>query len=144
MRDRTRALRWAVVLVGLDPVEGHEQAGQRPVLVVSYEPFHQLGVMTVVPITSARTSPRLPGDVALSEGEAGLSRPGILVCSQVRTISVLRIVADRVIAGGPRYITSPAIRAEVRDALAHHLGLDVRPELDGAEGTAQFRNQDVG
>ena len=51
-------LRWAVVWVRLDPVEGHEQAGQRPVLMVSYEPFHSLGLLTVVPITAARTAPR--------------------------------------------------------------------------------------
>lgn len=136
---RERSLRWSVVLVGLDPTTGHEQAGQRPVLVVSYEPLHQLGLMTVVPITSARTTPRLPGDVALPAGEAGLTRPGVLVCSQVRTISILRIVAERTIAGGLRYLESPMLRADVRSALAHHFALDMRPALDGAEGTTVYR-----
>lgn len=134
-----RTLRWAVIWLRLDPVEGHEQAGQRPVLVVSYEPFHHLGLMTVVPITSARTAPRLPGDVAIPAGHAGLTRPGVIICSQIRTVSVLRIMVDQVEVGGLRYLVEPAIRADVRRALAHHLALDMRPLVDGAAGEARFR-----
>ena|GEM_PF-790608 len=137
---RNRELRWAVVLLRLDPVEGHEQAGQRPAVVVSYEPFHHLGLLTVAPITSARTEPRLPGDVVIPAGEAGLARAGVIICSQVRTVSVLRIIAERIGAsGGLRYVRDPTIRASVRQALAHHLALDVRPVVDGAEGSARFR-----
>ena len=51
-------LRWAVVVVSLDPAKGHEQAGKRRVLVVSYEPFHRSGLMTVCPITADRSEPR--------------------------------------------------------------------------------------
>jgi hypothetical protein len=76
-------------------------------------------------------------------GEAGLARPGILVCSQVRTISVLRIVTGRVAAGALRYVTSPTIRQQVREALGHHFGLDMRPSLDGADGTASFHERDA-
>ena len=98
--------------------------------------------MTVVPITSARTTPRLPGDVALPAGEAGLPRPGVLICSQVRTITVLRIVTKHPIAGAVRYVTSPAVRRQVREELAHHFGLDVRAGPDGADGSADFRERD--
>jgi len=35
MAVSARSWRWAVLWVRLDPVEGHEQAGRRPVLVVS-------------------------------------------------------------------------------------------------------------
>ena len=136
-----RLLRWAVLLVRLDPVEGHEQAGQLPILVVSYEPFHQMGLLTVVPITSARAAPRLPGDVAIPAGEAGLTRSGVIICSQLRTISLLRVVAERGTANGLRYVISPVIRQQVREAIAHHMGLDVRAPIDGADGTAQYREQ---
>lgn len=124
----SRILRWAVVPVRLDPVEGHEQAGERPALVVSYEPFHRSGMITVVPITSARVEARLPGDVPLTAGEAGLRRPGVAICSQVRTISVLRMVPGR----HPRYVENRDIRRQVRTALARHLGLDIPAEADGA------------
>jgi hypothetical protein len=111
------------------------------VLVVSYEPFHRLGLLTVVPITSARSEPRLPGDVAIPAGEAGLSRPGVIICSQIRTVSLLRVVTERAGAGGLRYVTSPNIRRQVRDAIAHHMGLDIRAPVDGAEGAARYREE---
>jgi mRNA-degrading endonuclease toxin of MazEF toxin-antitoxin module len=133
------ALRWAVLLVQLDPAEGHEQAGQRPVLVISYEPFHNLGLLTIVPITSARSTPRLPGDVAIPAGEAGLNRSGVIICSQIRTISVRRVVTRRAVGGALRYVASRTIRRQVREALAHHVGLDIRAAIDGADGTYRFQ-----
>lgn len=124
MTDR---LRWAVVIVDLDPVEGHEQAGQRRALVVSYEPFHRSGLLSVCPITAARSQPRYPGDVPIAEGEAGQTRAGVIVSSQVRTISAGRIRSERV-----GVVLDVQTRAAVRRALAHHLGLDVPAILDGA------------
>ena len=120
-------LRWSVVIVGLDPVEGHEQAGRRRVLVVSYEAFHRSGLMTVCPITASRADVRYPGDVPIASGEAGQTRSGVVICSQVRTISMARI------HGAPLgMVTDPRTRSAVRLALAHHLGLDVPGRLDGA------------
>lgn len=123
----TRRLRWTVVVVKLDPVEGHEQAGRRRVLVVSYEPFHRSGLITVCPISAARSNPRYPGDVAIPVGEAGQTQPGVIICSQVRTIASGRITSNPV-----GVVTNVAIRAAVRNALAHHLALDVPALLDGA------------
>jgi mRNA interferase MazF len=120
-------LRWATVIADLDPVIGHEQAGQRRALVVSYEPFHRSGLMTVCPITAARAEPRYPGDVAIPAGHAGQTRDGVIVCSQVRTIS-----SDRVQIPPVGYLTDPDRRRQVRHALAHHLGLDVPAVADGA------------
>ncbi|MEX1156738.1 MAG: type II toxin-antitoxin system PemK/MazF family toxin [Chloroflexota bacterium] len=113
-------LRWGVVVVALDPAEGHEQAGTRRALVVSYEPYHRSGLMTVCPLTAARAGARYPGDVAIPVGEAGQTKPGVILCSQVRTISMRRI------RGAPvGYVTDPQLRRGVRRALAHHLGLDI-------------------
>ena len=121
------ASRWSVVIVGLDPIVGHEQAGGRRALVVSYEPFHRSALLTVCPITASRSEPRYPGDVAIPTGEAGQSRAGVIVCSQLRTISQRRV------RGAPvGQLTAPPIRRRVRRALAHHLGLDIPPIGDGA------------
>jgi len=126
-------LRWAVVIVGLDPVEGHEQAGERRALVVSYEAFHRSGLLTVCPITAARERPRYPGEVAIPAGEAGQTKAGLILCAQVRTISVRRIRASGILPdGGIAYVADPRIRAAVRAALRHHLGLDIPPLSDGA------------
>ena len=121
----TGPLRWAVVVVGLDPAKGHEQAGKRRALVVSYEPFHRSGLMTVCPITAARAELRYPGEVAIPAGEAGQTKPGVIMCSQIRTMSQQRI------RGQPLGILStPQTRRQVRRALAHHLGLDIPAVVD--------------
>jgi mRNA interferase MazF len=120
----TGPLRWAVVVVGLDPAKGHEQAGKRRALVVSYEPFHRSGLMTVCPITAARAEPRYPGEVAIPAGEAGQTKPGVVLCSQIRTVTQARI------EGQPLGIVSTDTRRHVRRALAHHLGLDIPAVVD--------------
>ena len=118
-------MRWGVVVVGLDPVKGHEQAGTRRALVVSYEPFHRSGLMTVCPITAARSEARYPGDVPLPAGVAGQTMPGVVICSQVRTISARRL------RGAPvGFLTDADLRRRVRAAVAHHLGLDIPAVVD--------------
>lgn len=125
-------LRWAVVIVDLDPTEGHEQAGSRRALVVSYEAFHRSGLLTVCPITAARERPRYPGEVAIPAGEGGQTKDGLILCAQVRTISVRRIRASGILPdGGIAYVADPRIRSAVRAALRHHLGLDIPPLSDG-------------
>jgi mRNA interferase MazF len=123
----TGPLRWAVVIVDLDPAEGHEQAGRRRALVVSYEPFHRSGLATVCPITAARAEARYPGDVPIPAGEAGQTSDGVILTSQVRTISLRRIGSPAV-----GVVQDRAIRRSVRGALAHHLGLDIPAVVDGA------------
>lgn len=120
-------LRWSIVIVDLDPVQGHEQAGERRALVVSYEPFHRSGLATICPITAARSEARYPGDVPIRLGEAGQTRDGVILTSQIRTVSQRRIRST------PRgTVTDPGLRRAVRSALAHHLGLDIPSIGDGA------------
>jgi mRNA-degrading endonuclease toxin of MazEF toxin-antitoxin module len=120
-------------MVGLDPVEGHEQAGERRALVVSYEAFHRSGLLTVCPISAARERPRYPGEVAIPAGEGGQTKDGLILCAQVRTISVRRIRASGILPdGGIAYLVDPRIRSAVRAALRHHLGLDIPGMADGA------------
>lgn len=129
-------LRWAVVIVDLDPTEGHEQAGSRRALVVSYEAFHRSGLLTVCPITAARSTPRYPGEIAIPTGEAGQTKDALILCAQVRTISVRRIRATGILpGGGVAYLADPHIRSAVRTALGHHLGLDIPVFADGAATT---------
>jgi mRNA-degrading endonuclease toxin of MazEF toxin-antitoxin module len=46
--------RGEIWVVGIDPAEGHEQKGRRPVLVISPDAFNQVTkVPVVLPITSA-------------------------------------------------------------------------------------------
>jgi mRNA-degrading endonuclease toxin of MazEF toxin-antitoxin module len=131
----SQPLRWAVVLANLNPTTGHEQGGTRRVLVVSYEPFHRAAVATICPITAARSTPRYPNEVAVPTGEAGQTRAAVILCHQVRTISLARIGNALAPIG---YLTDPSLREQVRSALARHLGLDIPAGADGATGQRVF------
>jgi len=121
--------RWSVVIIDLDPAVGHEQAGQRRALVVSYEPFHRSGMATVCPITSRPS--KYPGEILIPIGHAGQSLDGLILAHQVRTVDLRRVTAFT-IGGAAQQLTDPGIRRDVRRALAHHLGLDLPAAADGA------------
>jgi mRNA-degrading endonuclease toxin of MazEF toxin-antitoxin module len=123
------ALRWSVVIVDFDPAVGHEQAGQRRALVVSYEPFHRSGMAAVCPITTR--PPKYPGEVPIAAGQAGQTLDGLVLVHQVRTIDLHRITAFQ-IGGVAQVMSDPGLRRAVRGALAHHFRLDVPAAADGA------------
>ena len=125
----TTPRRWSVVIADLDPTIGHEERGRRRVLVVSYEAFHRSGMATVCPI-SARP-PRYPGEVALPKGHAGQTKDAVVLCHQLRTVDLARVTSLEV-GGVAQLVSDPLIRGEIRAAIAHHLGLDIRAPLDGA------------
>ena len=125
-------LRWAIVLVDLDPTRGHEQAGTRRALVVSYEAFHRSGMATVCPITTRE--PKYPGEVPVPDGHAGQTRDGLILCHQVRTLDLARVTAYE-LRGRVQYVTDRSVRAAVRAALAHQLGLDIPAVADGAQAS---------
>jgi mRNA interferase MazF len=122
-------LRWSVVIVDLDPAVGHEQAGRRRALVVSYEPFHRSGMAAVCPITSRPS--KYPGEIPIPAGHAGQTVDGLVLVHQIRTIDLRRVTAFEV-EGQPQTVSDPGVRRSVRRALAHHLGLDVPAAADGA------------
>jgi mRNA-degrading endonuclease toxin of MazEF toxin-antitoxin module len=98
-------------LVGLDPSEGHEQKGRRPVLIVSPEPFNRMTkVPVVVPIAGGNFA-RTAG-FAVSLNGAGTATTGVIRCDQPRALNL----AAR---GGKRLETVPAaIMDEVLARLA--------------------------
>lgn len=67
---------WFIFWVNLNPVVALEQAGQRPVLVVSNEVVNQsLPVVTVVALTSLKSGRRIyPTEALLRQEETGLDR----------------------------------------------------------------------
>jgi mRNA-degrading endonuclease toxin of MazEF toxin-antitoxin module len=80
--------RGEVWLVGLDPTQGHEQKGRRPVLVVSPEAFNRVTkVPVVLPITSGGTFARTAGFAVRLEG-AGTKTTGVVRCDQPRALDL--------------------------------------------------------
>jgi mRNA-degrading endonuclease toxin of MazEF toxin-antitoxin module len=112
-------LRWSVVRALLDPAVGHEQAGPRPVLVVSNEPFNRLtDLATVLPLTTARRQPRAT-EVLLPAGVAGLPVASLVLTGQVRTIAQARF---RPPLHGR--ITEGVFRRRIAAAVLRHLLFD--------------------
>jgi mRNA interferase ChpB len=81
--------RGEIWLVPLDPVQGHEQRGRRPVLIVSPEAFNRVTkVPVVLPITGGGDFARTAGFAVTLEG-AGTKTTGIIRCDQPRAIDLV-------------------------------------------------------
>ncbi len=80
-----------VWLTDLSPVRGHEQAGGRPVLILSEELFNQgpAGLVIGLPITS--TVRGIPSHVEVVPPEGGLKIRSAVLCEGVRSISTDRL-----------------------------------------------------
>jgi len=91
MADPKRGEIW---LVDLGTGRGHEQAGQRPVLVVSDDAFNSgfAGLVMVVPLTSkVAKSKNIPAHIPVDPPEGGLKTSSVLLCDQLRTVSTDRL-----------------------------------------------------
>src|SRR5438876_9568657 len=107
--------RGEIYFVNLSPTQGREQAGYRPVLVVSADAINrQPLVVTVVVGTSAKQVPRdYPTNVRVSARESGLPQDTVFLCFQVRSLDPARFQASAVPAG-----KMPATRmADVENAM---------------------------
>ncbi len=82
-----------VYLARLSPTKGSEQAGSRPVVIVSREAINRSSpVVIVVPCTSWTPERRLyPSQVLISEPEGGLTVKTVALCEQVRAITKDRL-----------------------------------------------------
>jgi mRNA interferase MazF len=74
----------------LVPRSGSEQAGRRPVIVVSHDGFNQTRgwrSIIVVPVSTASSQgKRGPTVIEISGGTAGLQKTSFAVCHQVTTL----------------------------------------------------------
>ncbi|WP_089727078.1 type II toxin-antitoxin system PemK/MazF family toxin [Candidatus Thiosymbion oneisti] len=79
-------IRWA----NLDPTRGHEQGGNRPVLILSQDVFNQRsGTVIAIAITSQPQKAGFP--LTLELPTRGLPKRSWAKISQIRTLSVERI-----------------------------------------------------
>ena len=79
-----------VVWANLDPVIGHEQAGQLPVLVISDDILNRnSGTIIAMAVTSSEPKAGFPLTLALSQTLAG--KQAWIKITQVRTLSTKRL-----------------------------------------------------
>jgi mRNA interferase MazF len=85
-----RILRGEIRWADLNPVQGREQAGQRPVLILSHDVFNERsGTVIAVALTSQPQRAGFPLTLELTT--ADLPRRSWVKISQIRTLAVERI-----------------------------------------------------
>lgn len=110
--------RGEVYFAQLNPVQGSEQGGCRPVLIIQNDIGNAYSPTTIVlAITSQIDKARLPTHVELAKHESGLERDSVILAEQVRTIDKGRLrqkVAE----------LEPELMARVSRAIAVSIGLN--------------------
>jgi len=85
-----RILRGEIRWADLDPTRGREQAGQRPVLILSHDVFNdRSGTVIAVALTSQE--PRAGFPLTLESTATGLPKRSWIKISQIRTLATERI-----------------------------------------------------
>lgn len=85
-----RILRGEIRWADLNPVRGHEQAGERPVLVLSHDVFNERSG-TVIAVALTSQEPRAGYPLTLELLTAKLPKRSWAKISQIRTLSTERI-----------------------------------------------------
>jgi mRNA interferase MazF len=85
-----RILRGDIWWADLNPVRGHEQAGVRPVLIISHDIFNQRsGTVIALAITSQPPTASFP--LTLEIPSSNLPKRSWVKISQIRTLSIERL-----------------------------------------------------
>ncbi len=88
----TTVKRGEIYCADLDPVTGSEQGGVRPVLIIQNDVGNRFSpTVIVLAITSQMLKPRLPTHVRIPAGQAGLTKPSIVLAEQMRTLEKGRL-----------------------------------------------------
>lgn len=84
--------RGEVWYVDLNPAKGRKQAGLRPGLVISVDPFNHspADLVVILPMRSRRKG--IPLHVPLTAPEGGLRQPSYIKCEDIRSVSKERLV----------------------------------------------------
>ena len=83
-------LRGDIIWANLNPTQGHEQSGKRPVLILSHDVFNEKSG-TVIAVALTRQPQKAGFPLTLELKGKKLVKPSWVKISQVRTLSVLRL-----------------------------------------------------
>jgi len=111
--------RGEIYFVDLSPVQGREQAGQRPVLVLSIDDINRLPlVITIVVGTKGANVPRdYPTNVRVAAADSGLPMETVFLCFQIRSLDARRFPA------APAGKVTGRVLEQIEDAVRYCLGL---------------------
>jgi mRNA interferase MazF len=92
MSDR-QFKRGKVWLANLNPTQGSEQAGTRPVIVFQNEIVSQFSTTIItIPLTTNLRRASLPICIAIAQGDGGLAQDSVALCFQMRVLDKSRLI----------------------------------------------------
>ena len=95
MVRRVKFGRGDIVIVDLDPAQGREQKGARPVLILSSAVFNAMGLALVAPITQGGDFARHAGFAVPLSG-SGTKTQGVALVNQTRGLDLEERAAKKV------------------------------------------------
>ena len=108
---------WKIYWAVLDPAQGSEQTGRRQVLVISADVVNVLNTVTVLPLTSLKSTHRKirANEVLLAKQVTGLDRASIALGHQIRTVDKLRLesVAGEIKDEQTRQLLREAVKVQL-------------------------------
>jgi mRNA interferase MazF len=85
--------RGEVWLANLDPTQGSEQAGVRPVIIFQNDIVSRFSTTTIaIPLTTNQRRASLPICMLIKQGDGGLSQDSVALCFQIRVLDKTRLI----------------------------------------------------
>lgn len=85
--------RGEVWLANLNPTQGSEQAGIRPVIIFQNDIVSQFSTTTLaIPLTTNQRRASLPICMAIAQGDGGLVEDSVALCFQMRVLDKTRLI----------------------------------------------------
>ena len=111
--------RGEIYFVDLNPIQGREQSGKRPVLVLSIDAINKLPLVVTVVIGTkgANIMQDYKTNVRVSPEESGLPLETVFMCFQIRSISSERF------QNSPAGKLNPEKLTKIEQAVKYCLGL---------------------
>jgi len=85
--------RGEIWLADLNPTQGSEQSGTRPVLIFQNNSINRfISIFLTIPLTTNLRRASLPTCLLVRQGEGGLIKDSVALCHQLRVIDKLRLI----------------------------------------------------
>lgn len=85
--------RGEIWLANLDPTQGSEQAGVRPIIIFQDDIISRFSTTTIaIPLTTNLRRASLPICVLLKQGDGSLAKDSVALCFQLRAIDKTRLI----------------------------------------------------
>jgi len=85
--------RGEIWLANLDPTQGSEQAGTRPIIIFQDSTLSKFTTTIItIPLTTNLRRSALPTCLIISKGQGGLNQDSVALCHQIRVLDKTRLI----------------------------------------------------